>query len=63
MRFVIQRVNRASVSAEGRVLGRIGKGFMVLAGVCETDTKEKSYRIQDDPTNNTIHFFFPLLIF
>ena len=40
MRFVIQRVNRASVSAGGRVLGRIGKGFMVLAGVCETDTKE-----------------------
>ena len=40
MRFVIQRVNRASVSAGGRVLGQIGKGFMVLAGVCETDTKE-----------------------
>ena len=40
MRFVIQRVNRASVSAGGRVLGQIGQGFMVLAGVCETDTKE-----------------------
>lgn len=40
MRFVIQRVNRASVTVEGRVLGQIGKGFMVLAGICETDTKE-----------------------
>ncbi len=40
MRFVIQRVNRASVTVEGRVLGQIGKGFMVLAGICETDTEE-----------------------
>jgi len=40
MRFVIQRVNRASVTVDGRVLGQIGKGFTVLAGICETDTKE-----------------------
>ena len=40
MRFVIQRVNHASVSAEGRVLGQIGKGFMVLVGICESDTRE-----------------------
>lgn len=62
MRFVIQRVNRASVSAEGRVLGRIGKGFMVLAGVCETDTKETAdkmiakmakLRIFDDENGKT----------
>lgn len=62
MRFVIQRVNRASVSAEGRVLGRIGKGFMVLAGICETDTKEiadkmiakmSKLRIFDDENGKT----------
>ena len=62
MRFVIQRVNRASVSAEGRVLGQIGKGFMVLAGVCETDTKETAdkmiakmakLRIFDDENGKT----------
>lgn len=40
MRFVIQRVNHASVSAEGRVLGQIGRGFMVLVGICESDTRE-----------------------
>lgn len=40
MRFVIQRVNHASVSVDGKVLGQIGKGFMVLAGICESDTRE-----------------------
>lgn len=40
MRFVIQRVNYASVSVDGKILGKIGKGFMVLAGICESDTKE-----------------------
>jgi len=40
MRFVIQRVTHASVSSGGRVLGKIGRGFMVLIGVSEEDTKE-----------------------
>ena len=62
MRFVIQRVNRASVSVGGRVLGQIGKGFMVLAGICETDTKEiadkmiakmSKLRIFDDENGKT----------
>jgi len=40
MRFVIQRVTHASVSSGGRVLWKIGRGFMVLIGVSEEDTKE-----------------------
>lgn len=40
MRFVIQRVAHASVSVDGEVLGRIGKGFLVLIGVSDEDTKE-----------------------
>ena len=40
MRFVIQRVTRASVTIDGKVHGAIDKGFMVLIGVCEEDTKE-----------------------
>lgn len=40
MRFVIQRVAHASVSADGRVLGKIGRGLMVLIGVSDEDTKE-----------------------
>ncbi len=40
MKFVIQRVTEANVSVEGVVLGEIQKGFMVLIGVSDTDTKE-----------------------
>ena len=39
MRFVIQRVSHASVTVEGSVLGKIDKGFMVLIGIEEADTK------------------------
>ncbi len=40
MKFVIQRVTKASVTIDGSVSGKIDKGFMVLIGVCEEDTKE-----------------------
>lgn len=40
MRFVIQRVTQAQVTVDGEILGKIGKGFMVLIGVSGTDTKE-----------------------
>ena len=40
MRFVIQRVTHASVTVDGNVLGRIGKGFLVLIGVSDEDTEE-----------------------
>lgn len=40
MRFVIQRVTQSSVKVDGEVIGEIGKGFMVLIGVSDSDTKE-----------------------
>lgn len=40
MRFVIQRVARASVTIEERVAGQIRDGFLVLIGVEDSDTKE-----------------------
>ena len=40
MKFVIQRVQTAKVDVDGVTAGQIGKGFMVLIGVCQTDTKE-----------------------
>lgn len=38
MRFVIQRVTGSKVTIEGKIRGRIEKGFMVLIGVGEEDT-------------------------
>lgn len=40
MRFVVQRVSRASVTADGKVTGSIGKGFLVLIGICSADSEE-----------------------
>ena len=40
MKFVIQRVTEASVTVDGEIIGEIGRGFFVLIGVCDTDTKE-----------------------
>ena len=40
MKFVIQRVSHASVTVDGKVIGKIGKGFMVLIGISQTDTQE-----------------------
>ncbi len=38
MRVVIQRVSSASVTVEGRVVGRIGRGLLVLLGIEQADT-------------------------
>jgi D-tyrosyl-tRNA(Tyr) deacylase len=40
MKFVIQRVLESSVKVDGETIGQIGKGFMVLIGVGQDDTKE-----------------------
>ena len=40
MKFVIQRVTEASVTVDEKVIGQIHKGFMVLIGVGQNDTKE-----------------------
>ena len=39
MRIVIQRVSRASVTIDGNVKSAIGKGFLILLGVEESDTE------------------------
>lgn len=39
MRFVIQRVSHASVEVEGKIIGKIQKGFLVFIGVSQNDTQ------------------------
>ena len=40
MRAVVQRVDRASVTIDGNVNGKIEKGFMVLIGIDEKDEQK-----------------------
>ncbi|HRY20301.1 MAG TPA: D-aminoacyl-tRNA deacylase, partial [Flexilinea sp.] len=42
MKAVIQRVSRASVTVDGRLISRIGTGLLVLLGVEEGDTRENA---------------------
>ena len=40
MKFVVQRVSEASVTVDEKIVGKIGKGFLVLVGISDEDTKE-----------------------
>ena len=40
MKFVIQRVNHASVTVDGVITGQISQGLLVFIGVGQNDTKE-----------------------
>lgn len=40
MKLVIQRVRNAKVDVDGKTVGSIEKGFLVLLGVTHNDTKE-----------------------
>lgn len=39
MKFVVQRVAEASVTVDDKIVGKIGKGFLVLVGISDEDTK------------------------
>ena len=40
MKLVVQRVKNANVEVDGKVVGKIDKGYLVLLGVTHDDTKE-----------------------
>ena len=40
MKLVIQKVSSASVEVEGQCVGKIGKGFLVLVGISQEDTRQ-----------------------
>lgn len=45
MKAVIQRVTRASVTVDGDIVGKIGKGYLVLFGVGDGDTRADCDRL------------------
>lgn len=42
MKIVVQRVKNAQVDVEGKTVGKIDKGFLVLLGVTHNDTEEQA---------------------
>lgn len=45
MRFVIQRVTESVVTVGDETVGKIGKGYMVLIGVADSDTEETADKL------------------
>ena len=41
MRILVQRVSKASVEVEEKVVGAVGKGALVLVGITHDDTMEE----------------------
>lgn len=47
MRAVLQRVSSAEVSVQGRTIGTIGRGFVVLLGIARGDSEDDAAFIAD----------------
>jgi D-tyrosyl-tRNA(Tyr) deacylase len=45
MRVLLQRVERAGVTVEGREVAAVGRGFLALVGVTHNDTRETATRL------------------
>lgn len=45
MKIVLQRVAHASVRVEGQTIGQIERGYVILLGVGQSDTKEKADKL------------------
>ena len=47
MKMVIQRVLESTVEVDGQTIGAIGKGFLVLLGVSNSDTRQIADKMVD----------------
>ncbi len=47
MRALIQRVNQARVDVDGKTVGSIGRGLLVLLGVGRNDTETQAQKLWD----------------
>lgn len=45
MKFVIQRVQKAQVDINNKIVGKINNGYMVLIGIADSDTEEIADRM------------------
>ncbi len=51
MRAVVQRVKHSSVTVDGKIVGRIGRGLTVLVGITHTDDEKDINYILDKIVN------------
>ena len=51
MKALVQRVSRASVTVDGEIVGRIGKGLVVLVGVRNGDSEQDAQFLANKCTN------------
>lgn len=42
MKLLIQRVSKAAVKVDKKIIGKINQGFLVLLGITHTDTKQNA---------------------
>lgn len=58
MRFIVQRVSKASVSVEGKEIGKIGNGFLVFIGISSSDFsgRKGNTDFSDKTENSTDNF-------
>lgn len=47
MKAVVTRVKKASVAIDGKTVGQIGQGFLVLLGIAPEDTEETAAYLAD----------------
>jgi len=47
VRIVLQRVKEAKVEVEGKTVGQIEKGYMLLVGITHDDTQEDAAKLAD----------------
>jgi D-tyrosyl-tRNA(Tyr) deacylase len=47
VRAVVQRVSKAEVRVEGAVVGRVGRGFLVLVGAADDDGDDDARQLAD----------------
>ena len=51
MRVVLQRAKESSVSVDGKVVGEIAHGFVILVGITHTDTPETVQKMAQKVVN------------
>ena len=54
MKAIIQRVTQASVTVDGKVVGEIGTGFMILLGAAQGDTDTDCEKLADKISTQVI---------